>query len=205
VPENKIMDLGIPFDQKFNQPCDRNKIFQKLKLNPDLPTILIMGGGQGLGPIKTILKSMEKIKKEIQEIVVCGTNKKLHGSLEKKLHKYKKRIALFGFSQNVHELMSISDMIISKPGGVTAAESLSKEIPMIIVNPLPGQEANNTAYLTEKGTAIKVEAAKTINLVIEDLLENPLKLSSFRESILRIRKPNASFDIAKLLIRLANA
>ena len=77
VERNRIKSLGIPFDPQFNEPLDKNGLFQKLKLSPDIPTVLIMGGGQGLGPIKTIVKSLEKVKREIQEIVVCGTNKKL--------------------------------------------------------------------------------------------------------------------------------
>ncbi|MCX5704123.1 MAG: hypothetical protein NT066_06525, partial [Candidatus Omnitrophica bacterium] len=78
VPFGKIRSLGIPFDPKFNEPRDLNKLAQNFKVNPDSPTVLIMGGGQGLGPIKTIVKSLEKVKKDIQEIVVTGTNKKLY-------------------------------------------------------------------------------------------------------------------------------
>jgi predicted RNA-binding protein YlqC (UPF0109 family) len=78
--------------------------------------------------------------------------------------KYEKEIVLFGYATNVHELMSVSDIIITKPGGITSSEVLAKRIPMIIVNPLPGQEANNTAYLTEKGAAIKIDKPEEVNI-----------------------------------------
>jgi processive 1,2-diacylglycerol beta-glucosyltransferase len=196
-----IKALGIPFDPKFNQPNNPEAIFHKLKLSPLLPTILIMGGGQGLGPIKTIIKSLEKLSSSIQEIIVTGSNKKLYNSLKRKIKKYKNKILLFGYADNINELMAISNIIISKPGGVTSAEALAKHLPMIIVKPIPGQEVNNTAYLTEKEAAIKIDDPKKTNLIIEDLLSHPAKLGHLRESASRISKPNASLDIARLLLR----
>ncbi len=202
VAAEKIKPLGIPFDPGFNEPLDVDKIFHKLKLSPSIPTILIMGGGQGLGPVKTIIKSLEKVDTRLQEIVVAGTNKKLYKSLKRKIKKYKNKILLFGYVNNINQLMSVSNIIISKPGGVTTAEVLAKNLPMIIVKPIPGQEENNTAYLTEKEAAIKIDEPKKTNLVIEDLLKHPEKLRQLRESAKRISKPNASLDIARLLLRV---
>ena len=98
--------------------------------------------------------------------------------------------------------MGICDIIITKPGGITTAEALAKKIPMIIVRPLPGQELSNTAYLTEKHAAIKIGKLKALPLVIEDLLDNQNKLRHLSESAGRISKPNASLDIARLLLGL---
>ena len=155
VDSSKIRPLGIPFDPRFTQPVLKEQACRKLGLDPSLKTVLIMGGGQGLGPIKTIVKNMEKVKANIQEIVVCGTNRKLYSFLKKKLKKYKKKILLYGYSDNMNELMGVSDLVITKPGGVTTAEALAKRLAMIIIKPIPGQEANNTAYLTKEGAAIK--------------------------------------------------
>jgi processive 1,2-diacylglycerol beta-glucosyltransferase len=203
VGRNRIKSLGIPFDPQFNEPLNKNELFQKLKLNPDIPTVLIMGGGQGLGPIKTIVKSLEKVKREIQEIVVCGANKKLYKSLKRRIKKYKKEISLFRYALNINELMRMSDIIITKPGGVTTAEVLANHLPMVIVKPLPGQEANNASYLIEKGAAIKVDKPRQVNLAVENLLANPVKLKEMSEATRRITKPNASLDIAKLLLNEA--
>jgi len=202
VARSKIKSLGIPFDPKFNDGISRDNVIQKLKLKNDAPNILIMGGGQGLGPIKTIIRSLEKVKREIQEIVVAGTNKKLYKSLKRRIRKYKKRILVFGYAENINELMSIADIIITKPGGVTTAEALSKNIPMIIVKPIPGQEASNTDYLIAKGAALKIDKPKEINIIIEQLLDDPKKLNRIRESAAKISKPNASFDIARLVLEL---
>lgn len=204
VEPGKIKTLGIPFDPKFNEDTLRFKIMQKLKLDSRLPTLLIMGGGQGLGPMKTIVRSLEKVKLELQEIIVVGTNRKLYNFFKKRIKKYKKKVMLFDYVNNIDELMGVSDIIITKPGGITTAEAQAKKIPMIIVKPIPGQEASNARYLTEKGVAIKLDRAKDINFIIEDLLRNPIRLNQMREAISRISKPNASLDIAKLLLDLSN-
>lgn len=202
VAANKIKSLGIPFDPKFNEPIDKRRTMRKLKLHPHLKTILIMGGGQGLGPIKTIVKSLEKIKLEFQEIIVSGANTKLYKSLKRKIRKYKKNIMLLGYVDNINELMGISDIIITKPGGITTAEALAKKLPMIIARPLPGQEASNTAYLTRQQAAIKVDKSKDINFVIEDLLKDTSGLNRLSKSAGLISKPNAGLDIARFLLNL---
>ena len=204
VPLGKIKTFGIPFNLRFNNNIPRDEAMKNLGLNPDMPTVLIMGGGQGLGPIKTIARSIDKIKLDFQEIIVCGANKNLYRSLKKKVKKYRKNILLFGYSDNIDTLMGISDLIITKPGGITTAEALTKRLPMIIVKPIPGQETNNTAYLTRQHAALKVDRPEEVYAVIEDLLQNPNKLNRMRESASRIAKPNASVDTARLLLDLAS-
>ena len=98
--------------------------------------------------------------------------------------------------------MHISKVIISKPGGVTTAEVLSMGLPMVIVKPIPGQEINNTNFLTQKQAAIKVDEPKKVYQVIDDLLGNKVKLEQLRAAGLKIAKPGASMDIAKLLLSL---
>ena len=201
IPPEKIKALGIPFDHKFNEKLDSESIFHKLKLRTRNP-ILIMGGGQGLGPIKTILKSLEKSKHEFSELIVTGTNKKLFRSLKRKVKHCKKDIHLFGFINNIHELMYIAKAIISKPGGVTTAEVLSKGLPMIIVKPIPGQEINNTNFLTQKGAAIEVDDPEIVHKIVDELFEDRSKLEQLRLAALKIAKPQASMDIAKLILSL---
>ncbi|MFZ2938522.1 MAG: glycosyltransferase [Candidatus Omnitrophota bacterium] len=202
VPIDRIKPLGIPFDPIFNSTVDKAECFKKLNLKSDLPTLLIMGGGQGLGPIKTIIESLEKIKYDIQVLVITGNNKRLYKSLVKKTKKMKNKYLIFGYVDNVFELMEISNIIITKPGGITTAEALVKKIPMLIISPIPGQEANNTAYLTKIGAAIKVDDLENMNLVIDDLLASEEKLREMRIAAEKVSKPNASFDIAKLLLSL---
>jgi len=200
VAAKNIKPLGIPFDPKFNQEVNRGQIFKKYKLDPQLPIILIMGGGQGIGPIKSVVASLEKSKIDFQEIVITGVNKKLYRQIKRRSRHNQKKILLLGYVDQINELMSVAEMIITKPGGITTAEALSKALPMIIIKPIPGQEENNTAYLTEEGAAIRVDNLKNLNKIVEDLLSDAHKLKSLAECASRISKPNAALDIARLLL-----
>lgn len=202
VPQEKIRAFGIPSDMKFNARVDKNSVLAGLGLTNKTPVLLIMGGGQGLGPIKTIVESLELAKADFQEIVITGNNKKLFESLSKKVKKYKKSIRVFGYMNNIHELMDISKLIITKPGGITTAEALIKKLPILIINPIPGQEANNSLYLTKQAAAVKVDDLENINMVIDDLLFHPEKLQSLSRQAAAISRPNASMDIANLLVNL---
>jgi processive 1,2-diacylglycerol beta-glucosyltransferase len=98
--------------------------------------------------------------------------------------------------------MHISKVILSKPGGVTTAEVLSMGLPMVIVKPIPGQEINNTNFLTQKGAAIQVDEPREAHKIIDELLGDKAKLEKLKSQALKIAKPNASLDIANLLLNI---
>lgn len=204
VPREKIKTLGIPFNPDFNQPVDTAEVRRRLGLSPDLKSILIMGGGQGLGPIKTICRSLEKVKQPLQEIIVCGTNRKLYHQLKRKAGRSRHRVSLWGYVNNVNELMAVADLIVTKPGGITTAEALSKGLPMIIIKPLPGQEMNNTHFLVKRQAAVKLERASQMHKAIESLLKDPERLSSLSRAAADTGKPQAAVDIAKLILNIAS-
>ncbi len=205
VSLDRIRAYGIPFDHKFNQPVYRERVIQNLGLDPSLPTVLIMGGGQGLGPIKSIPASLDDAVSGFQEIIVTGSNRKLYHSLKKKIRKYRRRIALLGYVNNVHELMSISSLIITKSGGITTAEAMSKKLPMVIMKPIPGQEASNATFLVKKGAAVRLDDPAHVGRVVDELLLDPGKLSAMQEAAGHIGKPNASLDVARLLLDLCGS
>jgi processive 1,2-diacylglycerol beta-glucosyltransferase len=196
--------MGIPFDHKFNVHVDKHKVYQKMGLDEHTPILLIMGGGQGLGPIKTIVKSLDRAHENFQEIIITGTNKKLYKALKKKAKKSKKKIHVLGYVNNINELMSIASLIVTKPGGITTSEALSKHLPMLIIKPIPGQEENNTTFLTEKEAALRIEDPKKIHHMIDELLRDPRRLKHLSDCAGKISKPNASIDIARLVLHLAH-
>jgi processive 1,2-diacylglycerol beta-glucosyltransferase len=114
----------------------------------------------------------------------------------------KKDIHIFGFVQNIHELMAVAKAIISKPGGVTTAEVLSMKLPMVIVKPIPGQEVNNTNFLSQKGAAVKVDEPEEVYRTIDELLDDKAKLEKLTLAAAGIAKPEASLDIARLILTL---
>lgn len=204
IPRNRIMTYGMPIDPIFMVQHNKPELRENLGLNPEPATILIMGGGQGLGPIKEIVLKLNKLRLNLQIIVLTGTNRGLYNWLNSRLWYFKKKLLIFSYVNNVDVLMEASDIIITKPGGITSAEALAKNLPMIIINPIPGQETNNAQFLLTEGAAVKAGDAEDVGLLVEELISNPYKLSQMRENINRCARPNAAIDIAKLLLGLCN-
>jgi processive 1,2-diacylglycerol beta-glucosyltransferase len=160
VPFEKIKITGVPIDIKFNVSCDKACSLKALGLDPYKKTVLIMGGSGGLGPIKKVVFSLDRINCDIQMIVVSGTNSKLNSYLKRRTDRMNKKIVVIGYAENIDELMGASDLIITKPGGLTVSEALAKRLPIVIINPIPGQEAKNTEFLLEKGAAVRAKTEK---------------------------------------------
>ncbi len=190
----------------FNSPhgaCSTcSGIGSLLKINPEIlinPSLTISEGG--ILPYSRIFEKETWYARLI--IVVCERHQINPRKPLSKLTMEQKKILLYGYADNINELMSVSDIIITKPGGVTTAEALAKKMAMIIVKPIPGQEVNNTADLMEMGAAVKAGTAKGVRAILEGLLSDRHKLAGLRNSAEKISKPNASFDIARLLLEAA--
>jgi len=202
VNQKKIKTFGIPVNPSFNARQDTKKIKKKLGLSLEAPTILVMGGGQGLGPIKETIKALDNMDIGLQSIVVAGTNKRLFKWLTRGIKKgFKKHILALEYSNNISDLMDASDLVITKPGGLTTAEALAKGLPIIIINPLPGQEAKNTQFLASIEAAKKVDSYLELPSVIKELVNNPDKLESMRKAAFAVGKPNSAGDVAKLIAK----
>ncbi len=200
VQESQVKVFGLPADPKFSAPLNTDIMAAKLGLDLSLPVILVMGGGQGLGPIKDIIRSLEKVGLPIQIMVVAGINKKLIKWLKKFSSKADQKIFIFEYVRNIEELMSVATLIVTKPGGMTTTEALTKGLPMVIVKPLPGQEMHNTQFLTEKEVAIRVSNFKIIGKEVEALLKAPERLSLMRKAAFENSYPKSSMDIAELIL-----
>jgi len=141
-----------------------------------------------------------KINADLQMIVITGINKKLTQWLKKETSASRKKILFYEYVNNVDELMEISTLIITKPGGLTTSESLAKGLPMVIVNPIPGQEMRNTDFLLKNGIAIRIDKTNDVGEEIELLLKSPDRLSSMSKAAYEHSKPHAALDIAKLIL-----
>lgn len=205
VPAGKIKPLGIPIRYKFAERLDQKKVKAELGLDPSLPTVLVMGGGQGLGPMKDAVKSLMALPEELQFIVVAGANRKLYRWLVKKAKRSAKKIIYYDYANNVDELMEAATLIVTKPGGMTTSECLAKGLPMVIVNPLPGQELRNTDFLIEKGAAVHVHDIRDLAEEVEILLKSPQRLQSMGRAAYENSRPHAADDIAKLVLQATPA
>lgn len=159
-----------------------------------------MGGGQGLGPLQEAVKSLMRMSTHLQMIVITGINRRLNQWLQKVAPRSPKKIIFYDYVSNVDELMEISSIIITKPGGMTTSECLAKGLPMVIVNPIPGQEMRNTDFLLEKGIAIRIDQTSDIAEEVELLLRSPERLAAMRQAAYAHAKPHAAMDIAHLIL-----
>lgn len=202
VDPGRIKVLGIPVDPKFRIALSKTQARKKLNLEKNLFTILITGGGHGIGPIKEGVRLIEGLNFDLQLIVACGTNRPLWRWLKKRLCSYKKKIIIFEYAENMQELMAAADIIVTKPGGITCAEALARGLPMVILAPIPGQETSNAAYLIKKGAAVKAAEPADLMELISGLYNDPDRLNKLSANALSISRPNAADDIAKLLLEL---
>ncbi len=202
IPEERIRVFGIPLLPKFIVKKDRNLLFQKFGLDSKITTVLIMGGSQGLGPITRIVSLISRIAMPFQIIVACGTNKVLYAKFLIRKKHYRKPILVLGYTDDIDEVMEVSDVIITKPGGLTTAEALAKGLPMIIIRPIPGQEAKNTEFLTKEKVALKAKDEYEVAIFLRELLTNPLKLEQMHKQALLNARPASSLNIANLITEL---
>lgn len=204
IPPEKIFATGIPISDKFLKTYDKNKTFADLNLTQNKKTILFFGGGElGLGKSKTIeiFESLIKNFENIQVIAISGKNETLQNSFEKIVNNYNRNdeVRVLGFTDKVAELMGISDLVITKPGGLTSTEALVSGLPIVAINPIPGQEEANANFLENNGAAIWLKKNDDINFVLEVLLNGDEKLSRMRNCIKKISKPNSTKDICEIL------
>ena len=205
VPDNKIYVTGIPVSRRFSKKYDRNEVCKEFDLDPDKKIVLFFAGGEfGLGRKRThmIFRALIRLFKNIQVVAISGRNKRMFNKFTKlvKLYSAEDRIKIYEFTSQVPELMSISDFVITKPGGLTTTESLVSGLPIIIINPIPGQEEENAEYLESNGLAIWIKKKDNGARVLKNLYRHPEKLESIRKTIPSFAKPNSTKNICTTLL-----
>ncbi len=200
IDKKKIKILGIPILPQFTKKGSKESLRKKFGLKEGIFTIFLSGGGFGMGPIMKMLNILNNIKSKIQVIVLCGNNKRLYERVTAMQSDLKFPVHILKFVNNVYDYMGVSDILITKAGGIITTEALAKELPMLFAASIPGQETRNSNYLERKGAAIKIENLDKLKGIIDDFAGNPRKLARLRKSIRRIRRPNACYDIAKLAL-----
>ncbi len=193
VPENIIRDLGIPVHSKFLEDLDKIAIREKIGIKASAFTVLIVTGSFGIGPIEKIVNVLYE---DARLLVACGRNKKLYKRL--KLKNYP-NCFVFGFVDNMQEMMGASDVIITKPGGLTIAELLAMELPPIFISAIPGQETENARVLERHGVGFSVRKLEVLKNIILDLKKNPEKLSRVKDKIKEIKKPLSVKEICDVV------
>ncbi len=201
VPVSKIAVTGIPISPRFMQRHTKAQARRHLGLDPLRPTLLIMGGSQGMGPLQDMLDALHD--KPFQFIVTTGLNRDLFRTLKKRYGR-DKRVHITGYSKTISLYMDAADLLITKPGGMTSSEALSKGLPMLITNPIPGQEIRNARYLQDQGVAVRADEPKEIAETVKSLLQHPQRLRKMAESALRRARPYAAMEVAQRIFEFTS-
>ncbi|QSR86688.1 glycosyltransferase [Candidatus Methylacidiphilum infernorum] len=201
IPAERIVFSGIPIDPLFKPSKNKMEMKKNMGFDPDIPVILVSAGALGVSPAEVILESLESLKIPLQIVVVCGKNVQMEERIRKQIPKLSNHaIQVYGFSTEIHKFMDAADILIGKPGGLTASEAMAMGLPMIIIAPIPGQEEFNSDFLLEKGVAIKCNEFTTLAYKVNYLLTHPQILQQMRKNAFKHSKPDAAYKIVQILL-----
>lgn len=192
VHKDKIMVTGIPVDDKFLTAYSRKEVAARLGIDPDKFTVLLATGSFGLGPLEELI---DLLHEQVQLLVVCGRNRTLYQNLNRKNYS---QVKAYGFIDNMHELMSCADIMLTKAGGLSVTESLAMKLVPFFIAAIPGQETQNIKVVVSKNAGVdirKLSCLQVKDLVI-DFKNNPRKLEHLRNNMSSLRKPSAAGDLA---------
>jgi processive 1,2-diacylglycerol beta-glucosyltransferase len=209
VPEPLTTVSGIPIDPVFAVHKDKRAMRRKHGLEEGRFTILVSAGGFGVGPVGHLMKALDRLEHPARVVVVCGRNEALRAELSEAVKTFPNRanvgFTLLGFTTEMDELMAAADLYVGKPGGLTTSEALAKGLPMVVINPIPGQEERNSDHLLEEGVAIRCNNLPALAYKIDTLLDTPGKLARMAENARHLGKPQAAFTVVDRLVALCQS
>ena len=205
VAEFKIFVTGIPISERYLQSFNKEEIYKEFELDPNRDVILFFAGGEfGLGRKRTrmIFRALIRLLKNTQVVAISGKNNRMYNKFLDlvEIHNAQDRIKVFKYTTKVPELMHISKYVITKPGGLTTTESLVSGLPIVIINPIPGQEEENAEFLEKNNLAIWIKKDDNGARVIKNIYRHPEILDEMKENIPNFAKPHSTEDICRILL-----
>jgi len=194
VAEDRIVVAGIPIVPAFSEALDREILRKHLGLSDVTPAILVMGGGAGVGSMEDVVASALAVG-PAQVLAIAGRN----ALLEKKLRRLGvpkgSSLSVFGFVANMHELMAVADLAVTKSGGLTTAECLASGLPMVIRDPIPGQEERNCDFVLEAGAGVRTHGPDSLRYKLKTLFSDPRRLVRMKDAARGAGRPRAAEEI----------
>ncbi len=200
----QVKVVGLPVSLEFGQAMGgKSERKKKVGLDPNLPALLLAGGGEGMGKVFPIARAIAEARVPAQLLVVAGRNGPLRRRLERTAWKIPTRV--FGFADNMSELMAASDVIITKAGPATISEAIACGLPMVISGAIPYQEDLNAAYVIENGVGhLAEEPGEIANLLREWLQPGNEALSWMARNARRLARPETTLEVARLIAELCH-
>ncbi|GAC1303017.1 MAG: glycosyltransferase [Vulcanimicrobiaceae bacterium] len=203
VRDERIVVSGIPVDPRFATPrLPVDALRAELDLPRDRPIVLIMGGGVGIGPLEKMMRALGRIDAPLAAAVIVGRNRSLQRRVIAAAETTAYPLRVHGFVDNVFDYMHASDVLLTKPGGLTSSEALAARIPMVLVKPLPGQEERNTRYLVSRHAAIRATGEVPLAAAVTSVLASPQRRTELIDRIDELRHPDAAYRVAERIVTL---
>jgi len=202
VPDTRVIVSGIPLMPGFSSAPDRGSAAAALGLDPQRTTVLLMSGGAGAGLQQSLVQSLLANHSALQIIVLTGRNQGLHDTLRTIEAFYPTRLRVVGYTDEVYRLMACADLAITKPGGLSTSECLAMGLPMLLVNPIPGQEERNAAWLIQEGAAVRADDPATLQFRLQRLLADQPRLAAMRSRARVLGKPSAAHEVLQVARRI---
>ena len=204
IPSSKVFATGIPLSNRFLEHYNKKEILDELQLKQKKKNVLFFAGGEfGLGKSKTfeVLKTFAENFPDLQIVAIAGRNKNMKEKFTELVEDTKRRdtIKILDYTNKVPELMSVSDLVVTKPGGLTTTESLASGLPIIVINPIPGQEEENAQFLEENKLAIWIKKDDNIKEVLSNVFSNPDKMKEMKIRARLFAKKHSTQDICKII------
>lgn len=203
VPREKLRITGIPIDPLFAQPVEKEAARKRLKLEPRVSVVLIAAGGYGIGPLERLVKDLLKLGKPWQIVAIAGKAEETHRKLEEIARRAGDfpgggaRLCPVGFTKEMDQYMAAADLLVGKAGGLTTSEGLARGLPLVLIEPIPGQEERNADHLLETGAAIRCNNLPAAAWKIAKLLDDREWMERMKAAARKMGRPNAAAEIAE--------
>ena len=197
-----IHPFGIPVHPKFYRSVSRQEARRRLGYDEDSRVILLMGGGLGYGMVDGQAGRILSVRQKLELAVVCGNNTRQRAEFEKIRDKMPfAKIHVYGFVDNVNDMMDAADLLVSKPGGLTVTEALLKGLPMVVINPIAGHEERNLEFLLNQGACVRADRSFPLDEAVAMLLSDHRRVEDMKRRIECLAKPNAGQDLVDFVVQ----
>ena len=203
VAPERLRVVGLPVADRFchqssDPGAEADDLRKRLGWPQDRPVALMVGGGEGMGPLELTARAIDEASLPLSMIIIAGRNQKLKERLEK--HSWQAPAKVYGFVKEMPDFMRAADMLVTKAGPGTISEAFIAGLPMALYSRLAGQEEGNVDYVVNHGAGVWAPQPEQVVAVLDDWLRNRQKWLRAQQACLSLARPRAARDIAHLLV-----
>lgn len=198
MPPEKVCVVGLPVADRYCKPLGKKSILRKkLGWPEDKPAVLLVGGGEGMGPLAKNAQAIDASGLDVTLVIVCGRNQRLKATLQD--YKWENPTFVYGFTRDMPDLMRAADFIVTKAGPGTVAEALNAQLPIILYSKLPGQEDGNVTFVQEEGAGVWAPTPAEVVRALTRWISRPEECKKVIENCRRAGRPEAARTIAHMI------